>query len=212
MCSRYSFPTVGRGRRRLYPARAAAVLGEIARMYAAGAPREAIETALADTPEPRATSPVVSERSTTVSQTGDEMVTLPVKGERERRELTWQMVHEIVRIGEALERQHAILAALVERLDGGAGRLLPPADTNPSGPAARQRTSDAADELQTLQEKLAAERKLVERLRHSELELERRAAAAESQLDDRQGGGHGLGSIFARTRAKSMRHDDDPGG
>ncbi len=203
-------PTVGRGRRRLYPARAAVVLGEIARMYAAGATREAIESALADAPEPRTTTALVSERSSHVSQASDEMLTLLVEGERERRELTWQMVREIVRIGEALERQHAVLGALVEQLDGATGRLLPPAESALQDQAARQSTSDAADELRILKEKLAAERELVERLRRSKLELERRAAAAESQLDERQEG-HGLGSIFARTRAKSMRHDD-PGG
>ena len=89
--------------------------------------------------------------------------------------MTWYMTREIVRVSDALERQSGILTQIVERVS--TPHLQEVAHGN-----AKSSSNGAADELQKA---LEAEREVVERLRRSKLEMERRAAEAEAKLDSR---------------------------
>jgi DNA-binding transcriptional MerR regulator len=191
-------PTVGRGRRRRYPREAAAVLSEIARQYADGRSREAIEASLGGVPQ----APPAADTSVSAVPERAEVLATVLEGERERREVLWQLVREIVRLGEAVERQHVILGGIVDRLAGSAERALP-AGAEPAGSApSASPPVEMAAELAALRQELARERELVERLRRSKLELERRAAEAESRLEERPRAPPG-GSLLERLRARS---------
>jgi hypothetical protein len=78
-----------------------------------------------------------------------------------------------------VERQHAVLNEIARHLERRAPPRLPAADLTPEAP----------DELDALRTELARERELVERLRRSKLEIERRAAEAEAALSDTRDGG-----------------------
>ncbi len=194
-------PTVGRGRRRRYPTEAAEVLGEIANLYAAGRTREDIEAALGaavsveTVPEAQAPLPA--------TQPHDPVLATRLNREIERQEVMWQMVREIVRLGEAVERQHVILDGIVDRLTRESRQALP-ATASEDVPAANRdpKAVELTEELDALREALVQERELVERLRRSKLELERRAAEAETRLEDRERGPPGA-SFLARLRARS---------
>lgn len=134
-----------------------------------------------------------------------DLYTTLMEGERERREVMWQMVHEIVRLGEAIDRQHAILGGIVDQLVERTDHALPaarPAATTADRGA--ERAAPLTPALETLQDELARERELVERLRRSKLDLERRAAEAETLLESLQQRRPG-GSIFARLRSRHIQ-------
>jgi DNA-binding transcriptional MerR regulator len=195
-------PAVGTGRRRRYPLEAIPLLRVVAEGYAQNRARTEIEHALgellggdgaaaipaAELPAPLARAPHT-----------DEILATVLDGERERREVMWQMARELVRLGEAIERQQLLLTHLAERVDS-VGRALPAAGTGTAphegdgaGDAAAAEDAAAAgggaapappdDELEALRLELARERDLVERLRRSRLDFERRAAEAEAKLD-----------------------------
>jgi hypothetical protein len=93
--------------------------------------------------------------------------------ERERREMTWYMAREIVRVSDALERQSGLLTQIVEHVS----------TPHPNEAGNGDAKSGREDELQAA---LEAEREVVERLRRSKVEMERRAAEAEAKLDRRR--------------------------
>ncbi|HEX9728333.1 MAG TPA: MerR family transcriptional regulator [Gemmatimonadales bacterium] len=192
-------PVTGRGRRRRYPAEAIGLLALIAEGFAENRSREEIEEALLDNgvQPPDSGSPVaipaVFPRHRAHDGPAHEMLALVLDGERERREAMWQMAREIVRLGEAIERQHTVLFELARHLDLGGAPALPPPSSAMEIPAPPDRPEAASsDELATLRHELEREREIVERLRRSKLDLERRAAAAETALEDSATRGGGL--------------------
>ncbi len=185
-------PSVGTGRRRRYPPEAIPLLRLVAEGYAQNRPRAEIEQALSES----LGASSGGKPATAIAPPGfggnmhrDELLVTVLDGERERREVMWQMARELVRLGEAIERQHVILSRLADQVASPA-RTLPGA----AEAAARSATSSAASaapappaaqyELDQLRQELARERELVERLRRSKLEIERRAAEAEAQLGE----------------------------
>ncbi|MBI4420753.1 MAG: MerR family transcriptional regulator [Gemmatimonadetes bacterium] len=203
-------PAVGMGRRRRYPADVLELFRVIAEGYSQNLNREDIEAKLQEiaplpTPTPQPASDAaphtalrVHSRTSLSGARNDELVATILDGERERREVMWQIAREIVRMGEALDRQQSLLSQIAQHLDLAPGRTLPPAPATSAptaagpGPepatAAEAETSALAKELQALREELQKERELVERLRRSKLEIERRAAQAEAELIERRGG------------------------
>ncbi len=196
--------TVGTGRRRRYPPEAIAVLRSIAEGYAQGQSHQEIEARLFGGPIPTRARPKLR----AVPAVTDELLATILDGERERREAMWQMAREIVRLGEAIERQHVVLGEIAEHLAAQANRTLPPgapADEAAAEPVAASgedviteaeplpasamapEPDELEQELETLRQELTNERELVERLRRSKLDIERRAAEAEARLRDRGG-------------------------
>ncbi|MBI4502559.1 MAG: MerR family transcriptional regulator [Gemmatimonadetes bacterium] len=193
-------PTVGLGRRRRYPEDALDVFRIIAHGFAQNMAREDIEARIQHG-EPRVSSQAVTQaapmrvhRRTPDSGTPtEELVSTIMDSERERRDVMWQLAREIVRMGEVLERQQMTLVQITQHLDWGANRALPPGqDLSPvpySGMTPAQPPvpdeGSLARELGALREELQRERELVERLRRSKLEIERRATVAEAELERR---------------------------
>ncbi len=180
-------PTSGQGRRRRHPAAALPCFRLIADGFAANLTRDEIRTELvalqdgtAPAAEPTDRRPVtITPLVTRDQESPQELVALILDGERERREVMWQMAREIVRLGEAIERQHAVLSELVRQVERQAtAHLLPAPD--PDAPDGTRMTV----ELDELRAELARERELVDRLRRSKLEIEQRAAEAEAALED----------------------------
>ena len=180
-------PTNGRGRRRRYPAEALPLFRLIADGFAENRTRDQIAAVLAeqtggDLPAPVALPPVV--RHAAWTRTDDdssrELLAIVLDGERERREVTWQMAREIVRLGEAIERQQVVLGELAGQIQGRADRTLPPPPAEP--PPGSDNGTGLDEELQSLREELDRERELVDRLRRSKLKMEQRAAEAEEAL------------------------------
>jgi DNA-binding transcriptional MerR regulator len=174
--------TVGTGRRRRYPGEAIAVLRSIADGYGKGQSRDEVEAELFGGPPPVRARP----KPRAAPQETDELLATILDGERERREAMWQIAREIVRLGEAIERQQVVLGEITEQLTAQANRTLPPGE--PVEPEAALATPELAgeleieidaapetvpddgmvqleEELQALQAELANERELVERLR-----------------------------------------------
>ncbi|MFQ5704576.1 MAG: MerR family transcriptional regulator [Gemmatimonadales bacterium] len=198
-------PWVGSSARRRYPEKALETLRLISDAYASGYTREQIESLLdSEYPAPSGgASPALPNSAHHPPGNGYErLATAIVESEREQRELMWQMVREITRFGDVIERQQQILVELVQQsldrsgqaLIVGAGEAETVADEDvldveleeehdrmqdPS-----QQCDSSAQRLSRLEEELSKERDLVERLRRSRLELERRAAAAEERLSD----------------------------
>jgi len=187
-------PSVGTGRRRRYPAEAIPLLRVVAEGYAQNRPRLEIEQALGEAgggqaEAIRATMPAPARGFG--GDRRDELLATILDGERERREVMWQMAKELVRLGEAIERQQVVLTRLAEAVGAA------PVAAYSALPAAPRPQA----ELDRLREELARERELVERLRRSKLDIERRAAEAEARLGQ---GGAGparrgfLGRLLAR--------------
>lgn len=200
-------PAVGLGRRRRYPAEALELFRVIAESYSQNLSREDIEAKLqAVAPQPTlpqpdapgaappGTSLRLHSHTSLSGLQNEELVASILDGERDRREVMWQIAREIVRMGEAIERQQVVLSRIVQQVDVAANRALPAGSAEPapgaeSGSEAAEPgpTQEAlAKELQTLREELEQERELVERLRRSKLEIERRASQAESELLERR--------------------------
>lgn len=199
-------PSVGFGRRRRYPEEALATLRFIAGAFAEGRTRDEIARILAEggAPEPETadTADAATGFSTPIGRSSQVMNSL-IDGEREQRELMWQMIRELSRFGDAIERQHFILSELVEHVFHNAEHQLPAADNGdvdevvvdadivsesddaPSSMADRESSSSHRD-VEALRKALETERDLVERLRQSKLDLERRAVAAEAELEHTQ--------------------------
>jgi len=184
-------PAVGTGRRRRYPLEAIPLLRVVAEGYAQNWARTEIEHALGEllggdgaTPASADSLPI----PLAPVPRHDDLLATVLDGERERREVMWQMARELVRLGEAIERQQLLLTQLAERVEA-TGRALPAAG-GAEGTAAAVGDSPASpapaaeQELQALRQELAHERDLVERLRRSKLDIERRAAEAEAKLDE----------------------------
>jgi DNA-binding transcriptional MerR regulator len=217
-------PTVGTGRRRRYPAEALGLLRFVADAYAHNRRREDIESALAEVApgameaaeipvqteaQPLPALPALWPRRA-AGPTNDELLATILDGERDRREVMWQMAREIVRLEEAIERQHLFLSELSQKLVPET-RLLPPAPTTPA-PAANgegKHESPLASELEQLRQELSRERELVDRLRKSKLEIERRAAEAEGRLrETRSAPAPARGGVFGRI----LSRDNPPRG
>jgi DNA-binding transcriptional MerR regulator len=216
-------PSVGTGRRRRYPAEAIPLLRLVAEGYAENRPRIEIEQALGEAGGSQAASrpamPVPA-RGFGGDAGRDELLATILDGERERREVMWQMARELVRLGEAIERQQTVLAKLAETVTGPSRSLAPapaadaagegggvaaasaaPAASAPSAAPAPLATPAAQAELDHLRQELARERELVERLRRSKLDIERRAAEAEARLGEggtARGRRGFLGKLLAR--------------
>ncbi|MGD2134804.1 MAG: MerR family transcriptional regulator [Gemmatimonadales bacterium] len=205
--------TVGTGRRRRYPPEAVAVLRSIKRGYGSGKSREEIEAELSGVHVQQSGKGRPRARGSSREADAQELLSTILDGERERREAMWQMAREIVRLGQAVERQQEVLGEIAEQLTRQADRALPagsapregaaetapasepaarqPPDARPVAPAAPSGSAqpphageDLARQLAGLEEELTRERDLVERLRKSKLEIERRAASAEARLDE----------------------------
>jgi DNA-binding transcriptional MerR regulator len=189
-------PAVGTGRRRRYPTEAIPLLRLVAEGYAQNRPRVEIEQALTESlggASSGSSLASLAPRSPVADPQRDELLATVLDGERERREVMWQMARELVRLGEAIERQHALLTRLADQMTraGGAAeaaeaaRPLPALAAASAAPApAADGDSGAAAELEDLRRELARERELVERLRRSKLDIERRAAEAEARLGE----------------------------
>jgi DNA-binding transcriptional MerR regulator len=189
-------PSVGLGRRRRYPEEALATLRFIARAFAEGRTRDEIARVLAEggaTQAETADTADASSNFATPHARADQVMTSLIDGEREQRELMWQMIRELSRFGDAIERQHYILSELVEHVFHGADRQLPSAGNGDSietvvdadivSEAVDQDLPSSHADVEALRKALEVERDLVERLRQSKLDLERRAAAAEAELE-----------------------------
>ncbi len=193
-------PTWGTGRRRRYPPEALELLRLIADGYAQNHTREQIEARVQEiapplTPARPAPRPTPAGRPL-VPALNDQMMSTMLEDERERRDVMWQMAKEMVRMGERLERQQMMLGEIARRLELSASRTLTGGELGgfpalAAGGAASQADVEAelAGELQALREELERERELVERLRRAKLDIERRATAAEAQLQERGGRG-----------------------
>ncbi len=96
-----------------------------------------------------------------------------LEGQRERRETMWRMVREVFRLGEAVEKHHALLNRAVQNIVTGPGDR---------GPQENGAVYDDAD-LETLRHALEEEKELVHRLRRARVDIERRAVEAESRLN-----------------------------
>jgi DNA-binding transcriptional MerR regulator len=210
-------PAVGTGRRRRYPVEAVPVLRVVAEGYAHNRARGEIEHALGELLGGDGTAAVAV--GTRAPLTGalrhDDLLATILDGERERREVMWQMARELVRLGEAIERQQVLLAELAERV-GAAGRALPAGGTAAAAgeaegqrglvpPASSAPPAPSDLELESLRRELAGERELVERLRRSKLDIERRAAEAEAKL-----GGDGESLRRRGLFGKLRPPEDDP--
>lgn len=182
-------PTVGSGRRRRYPPEAADVLRTVARGFAEGLRREQIEHALGGAPAAAAPPVEIGVRTSGThlpAPTHDELLSTILDGERDRREAMWQMAREIVRLGEAIERQHELLSEVAGHMARQSQRALAAGPQSPpvGEPVPAFDPEELNRELDTLREQLEQERELVERLRRSRLDFERRATEAEERLEE----------------------------
>lgn len=192
-------PTVGAGRRRRYPSEAVEAMRLVARGFAEQRGRGAIEQELAELAGPvpgggaeAEAAPRMGNGLALLRESGrDEVIATILDGERERREAMWQIAREIFRLGETLERHQVLLNQLLERV-ASVRRALPAPATDvsatpspaPEGASVKDAAPPPDAALSALREELARERELVERLRRSKLDIERRAAEAEARLRD----------------------------
>ena len=216
-------PSVGMGRRRRYPEEALSVLRFVADSFAAGYTREEIARALAGGAVPDSSGTEPNELASSAKPPGTEstqLMTSLLDGEREQRELMWQMIRELSRFGDAIERQHYVLSELVEHVFHTADRRLPTTGNGDElegvvdAEVVSETSEDSDDEsgwisgpsqgdVDALRKALETERDLVDKLRRSKLDLERRAAAAETELEyTREQEPSLLRRIFDRNRGR----------
>lgn len=216
-------PSVGVGRRRRYPVEAVTVLRFIAEAFAGGRTRDEIRDALTNGGAPQnqtveGTGP--AHEPFTSSTRSDQVTASLIEGEREQRELMWQMIRELSRFGDAIERQHYILSELVDHVFHKADRQLPSvgddsgmetvvdAEVVVDSEEDVEETTDVVTpvsqpDVEALRQALETERDLVNRLRQSKLELERRAATAEAELANTNDQEPGLlRRLFERDRGR----------
>ncbi len=208
-------PSDGLGRKRRYPEEALEKLRYIAGAFSEGRTREEIARTLAcsgaldhaEDPPAALTAEFVAPQPTS-----DQIIESLLDGEREQRELMWQMVRELSRFGDAIERQHHILTNLVDHAFPNIDRRLPAAENGDEvenvvdadiiseSDQEEERFSPEGD-VENLRKALESERELVDRLRQSKLDLERRAVAAEAELERAQEQESGLlRRLFDRNR------------
>jgi len=200
-------PSVGHGRKRRYPEEALSVLRFIAESFAVGRTREEIGSLLSQQASHSSAPSDTAESGTSEVPPG--IASLPIQSQpsaedREQKDLMWQMIRELSRFGDAIERQHYILSELVDHVFHGSSRQLPPSGNGGEletvleaeivqeidesrGSGNDERDGPTRDEVESLRKALETERELVDKLRESKLELERRAAAAEAELEETQG-------------------------
>ena len=216
-------PSVGSGRRRRYPEEALTVLRFIAEAFAVGRTRDEIREALTNGGAPlnptfEGTEP--TQEPFTPSTRSDQVTASLIEGEREQRELMWQMIRELSRFGDAIERQHYILSELVDHVFHNADRQLPSVNSESSvetvvdADVVLDSEADVEEmsnnvspvsppDVEALRKALETERDLVNKLRQSKLELERRAASAESELENKHEQEPGLlRRLFERDRGR----------
>lgn len=195
----------------------------IADAFSAGRTRDEIMEALTNSGATQ--SPAVEETGPThepftPSSKPDQVTASLIEGEREQRELMWQMIRELSRFGDAIERQHYILSELVDHVFHNADRQLPSANSESSTETVvdaevvfepEEEVDETTDgvpaatqpDVDDLRKALETERDLVNRLRQSKLELERRAASAESELENKHEQEPGLlRRLFERDRGR----------
>ncbi len=185
-------PWVGSGARRRYPEKALETLRFIAESYASGNTREQIEAALnSNLPtEADAQSQLLIRSNGELPSGYAQLVTAVLEGEREQRQLMWQMVQEITRFGDVVERQQRILVELIQESSDSSEHSLMPGqdeadivvDEDVIEVEGKTPLDDGSRQVKLLEEELSQEKDLVERLRRSRLELERRTAMAEERL------------------------------
>ena len=201
------------------------VLRFIADAFAVGRTRDEIREALTNGGAPQ--NPTVegaepAHEPFTASTRSDQVTASLIEGEREQRELMWQMIRELSRFGDAIERQHYILSELVDHVFHNADRQLPSpsvssessidtvvdADVVSDSAAEFEEMTDnvspvSQPDVEALRKALETERDLVNKLRQSKLELERRAASAESELENKHEQEPGLlRRLFERDRGR----------
>ncbi len=141
----------------------------------------------------RGSLPVASKPDTVVEQhtvdpdSAKDVLALVLRGEQERREMMYHVTREISRLREAVEQQHELLAEVTEQVSDYTKRVasaLTPPPLSSSEVTSQELSQDDFGRLQELNAALSREREVVERLRKSKLDLERRTADAEAQLED----------------------------
>jgi chromosome segregation ATPase len=138
--------------------------------------------------------PVPSRSNTVVEQhavdpaSAKDVLEIVLRGEQERREMMYHVTREVSRLREAVEQQHELLEEVTEQVSDYTKRLAGAFTTPPlSGTdvTSQELSQDDFDgRLRELEEALTREQEVVERLRKSKLDLERRTADAEAQLED----------------------------
>jgi uncharacterized membrane-anchored protein YjiN (DUF445 family) len=196
------------------------VLRFIADAFAVGRTRDEIREALTNggaqqNPTVEGTEP--AHEPFTASKRPDQVTASLIDGEREQRELMWQMIRELSRFGDAIERQHYILSELVDHVFHNADRQLPSVSSESSvetvvdadvvldseAEMTHNVSPVSQPDVEALRKALETERDLVNKLRQSKLELERRAASAESELENKHEQEPGLlRRLFERDRGR----------
>jgi predicted Zn finger-like uncharacterized protein len=163
-----------------------------------------------ETAAPIGQPPSVNRQMVPTPSDREELLEMMLTSERERREMAWEMTRELFRIRESVERQQMVVAKLVDTVfNKNAAPSLhdelffnyPPAQTPaaennhtpPAEPVESEETAarrealsakhaEMEGQLDQLQTALETEKQVIDRLRRGKLELERRAAEAESTL------------------------------
>jgi chromosome segregation ATPase len=130
----------------------------------------------------------VVEQHTVDPNSAKDVLAMVLRGEQERREMMYHVTREISRLRDAVEHQHELLAEVTEQVSDYAKRLsgaLHAPRTTAADVTPKDVDQDDFDgRLRELEEALAREQEVVDRLRKSKLDLERRTAEAEAQLED----------------------------
>jgi DNA-binding transcriptional MerR regulator len=193
-----AIPAVGQGRRRRYPPEALDIFRTIAAGYAGGMDRAAIRATLAR--GLGVADPVVGREAPAGGRgapgvTNLDLLAAILDGEREQRDALWQVAGEVVRLGETLERQDAILGLIAGQAGVDPAALPPTPEIPIRGAIAAASMASSPEsgeaprpdpELERLRTELEAERALVERLREAKVHVERRATEAEAALAEQQ--------------------------
>ncbi len=113
-------PSVGKGRRRRYPAEAIPVLRSIATSYAAGRSRAEIIADIHDHTGSQPSSVAVtgseqSQRTVPLEEvTNLDLLAAILDGEREQRDALWQMAKEIIRLTDVLAGQDQVISQIAD--------------------------------------------------------------------------------------------------
>jgi chromosome segregation ATPase len=130
----------------------------------------------------------VVEQHTVDPNSAKDVLAMVLRGEQERREMMYHVTREVSRLREAVEHQHELLAEVTEQVSDYAkrlsGALSAPRMTAPDSTPKGLDHDDFDGRLRELEQALAREQEVVDRLRKSKLDLERRTAAAEAQMED----------------------------
>ena len=184
-------PGVGEGRRRRYPPPAVDIIKHIADGYRSNKTKAQIRAELEsrdgkipDAGDAQGGAAVTVHQSAGGTRLAGEIPPVYAGGDA-----VWHMAREIVRIGDAIEKQQEVLNNILGFLNDRVQQLTSPAEedaliVSESDPADRAAMDAMEGELDRLREELTRERELVDRLRRSKLELERRVATAENRAGE----------------------------